>query len=243
MTSAPPDRRLLAVFAHPDDETYGVAGLLARLGADPDAAAACLCLTRGEASSMGPARGLTPTAVGALRTERMHRVAAITQLAELRVGDFPDGGLAKQPVRDVAAVIAKMIESFCPQVLVTHCARGVNGHPDHIATHWAVRRAVEDRPELRLAMVAYRTAACEAIRPHLLFPTADDEIDVTIRLSANEIRAKEQCLRVHEALTTVVPERARAEGLMLRPAIEELDLFGERLSPPSDDPFYGLFNT
>jgi len=233
-------RRLLAVFAHPDDEAYGVAGLLARLGADPSAEAALLCLTRGEASSTGPARGLSPAEVGALRTRRLEQVAEITGLAALHVLDLPDGRLARRPLADVAAAIGVVLDAFAPDVVVTHCARGVNGHADHVAAHWGVRRALEDRPGTRLAMVAYRREACDAIRPRLLFATADDEIDVTIRLDARETAAKEACLRAHEALATLDPARAAAEGLLLRPAVEELDLLGEDLTPPADDVFYGL---
>ncbi len=237
-----PGRRLLAVFAHPDDESYGAAGLLTRLGADPAASAAVLCLTRGEASSMGPARGLSPAAVGALRSERLQRVAEITGLAEWHVGDLPDGGLARLPQRTVAHEVARVVASFRPHVVVTHCARGVNGHPDHVATHWAVRRALEERPAVRLALVAYRRAACEAIAPRLLFATEDEEIDVTLHLTPDEATAKDACLRVHEALATIDPARAAAEGLMLRPAVEEFALHGERLDPVAGDVFRGLRN-
>jgi len=233
-------RRLLAVFAHPDDESYGVAGLLTRLGAAPDARAALLCLTRGEASSMGPARGLSTVEVGALRTKRLQRVAEITQLDALHVGDLPDGRVAREPLRQVADQVGRVLDAFAPHVVVTHCARGVNGHPDHVATHWAVRRALEERPGIRLAMVAYRREACDAIRPRLLFATPDDEIDVTLHLDERERLAKEACLRVHEAVATIDPERAAADGLLLRPAIEELDLLGERLVPVTDDVFQGL---
>ena len=79
-------RRLLAVFAHPDDEAYGVSGLLARLGAAADAGAALLCLTRGEASSVYAARGLSRDEVGALRTGRLERVAEDLLLVFLDAG-------------------------------------------------------------------------------------------------------------------------------------------------------------
>ena len=237
-TTAP--RRLLAVFAHPDDEAYGVAGLLARLGADPDASAALLCLTRGEASSMGPARGLSRQEVADLRTERLRRVAEITSLDTLHVGDLPDGRLAREPLTRVAAAVGEVLDAFDPQVVVTHCARGVNGHADHVAVHWGVRRALESRPGIRLAMVAYRQEACDAVKPRLLFPTKDAEIDVTVTLTEAEAAAKEACLRVHEALATIDPDVAAETGLLLRPAVEELDVLGADFAPPVDDVFYGL---
>ena len=61
-------RRLLAVFPHPDDEAYGAAGALARAGRDPGAAAVLLCLTRGEASSMGREQATCPSSTSTLVT-------------------------------------------------------------------------------------------------------------------------------------------------------------------------------
>ncbi len=232
-------RRLLAVFAHPDDESYGCAGLLARVGA-AGGAAALHCLTRGEASSMARARGISPAAVGALRAGRLERVAELCGLTELHVDDLPDGGLAREPLALVAARVGAVIDAFAPTVVVTHCARGVNGHLDHVAAHWAVRRALEDRSGVRLALVAYRPEACAAAKPRLLFPTREDEIDVTVHLDAREIAIKEACLRVHEAIATLDPARAAETGWFLRPPVEEFDLLGTSFHPPVEDVFAGL---
>jgi len=242
MTDAPNDRprRLLAVFPHPDDESYGCAGLLARLGAAPDAATALLCLTRGEASKMGTQRGLTPAEVGALRTERLERVRDLVELDVLDVRDLPDGGLARLALDVVAAVVGEVLDTFRPHVVIAHCARGVNGHLDHVATHWAVRRALADRPGIRLAMVAYRKAVCDSLAPCLLFPTKDEHIDVTLRLDERETAAKEACLRVHDGIVTLYADRAQRGRLLLRPPVEEFDLLGECLTAPTDDVFSGI---
>ena len=72
-----------------DENDRGVR-TLARAGADPDTAAVCLCLTRGEASSMGPQRGLTPAQVAELRTQRL-ALRALRRAArqELRLLPLP----------------------------------------------------------------------------------------------------------------------------------------------------------
>jgi len=196
-------RRLLAVFPHPDDEAYGAAGALVRAGRDEDAAAVVLCLTRGEASSMGPQRGLSPEEVGDLRETRLGEVARILSLDGMLVGDLPDGELARFPLLGTAAPIIAALDALAPQVVIGHDPRGVNAHPDHIATHWALRHALVGRDEVRFAMLGYSRDVVEAVKPRLLFETPEQEIDFLLRLSEEEADAKEAALRVHEAIITL----------------------------------------
>lgn len=230
-------RRLLSVFPHPDDESYGPAGTLARAGADPDAAAVCLCLTHGEASSMGPERGLSTDAVAALREGRLVEVAGLLGLDGMIVASLPDGRLARCGLDEVAAVITAVLDAFQPQVVIGHDPRGVNAHPDHIATHWALRHALLGR-KTRFAMMAYLDDVVEIAKPRLIFPTPEDEIDAVVHLSDDETRAKESCLRVHEAFITLVETSDPA--MIQRPPIERYDFLGQPMSPPVDDLFAGL---
>ena len=228
-------RRLLAVFPHPDDESYGCAGTLARLGTDPDGAAVLLCLTRGEASSMGPQRGLSPAEVGDLRHKRLDEVAQVLKLEGLVVERLPDSRMARCALDEVARKIDAAVQALQPQVIVGHDPRGVNAHPDHIATHWALRHALLGHPGIRFAMLAYPPSVTEALAPRLLFPTPEPEIDAVIELTEPEIEAKEACLRIHEALITLREDADPA--LLRRPPVERYDFLGEDCAPPLTDLF------
>ena len=228
-------RRILAVFPHPDDESYGPAGTLHRIGRDPDAATVVYIMTRGEASSMGPERGLDPEAVGDLREKRLEEVAGILGLDRLIVGGFPDGRLARCDLGKLSAAIREVLDALRPQVVIGHDARGVNAHPDHIATHWAIRHALLDRDPVRFAMLAYPAEVAEAIRPRLLFPTPEEEIDAVVELTEEEIEAKERCLEVHEAIVTLREDGSPSR--ILRPPVERYDFLGEERIPPVDDLF------
>lgn len=228
-------RRVLCVMPHPDDESYGPAGTLARAGADPEGAAVVFCMTRGEASSMGRERGMSRDAVAALRSERMEQVGSLLQLDGLLLGDFPDGRMAYTGLDEMAAAIGGAMDALRPQVVIGHDPRGVNAHPDHIATHWAIRQALLTRDSVRFAMMAYLQDVADLVAPRLLFATPEDEIDAVIDLSPAEADAKEACLRVHEALITL-----RDDGdpeLLRRPPIERYAFFGETRSEPVSDLF------
>ena len=231
-------RRLLAVFAHPDDEAYGCSGQFARAACRDDTATVLLCLTSGEASTVLAAAGLDRAGVVRLREDRMQRVAERLGADGLLLSGLPDGRLAREPLTVLGDAGGEVLDAFDPQVVIGHDPRGVNAHPDHIAAHWAVRRGMEGRGARRFAMIAYLQEMADAVRPRLLFPTPESAIDAVVELDAREARAKEDCLRIHEALVTVVDEGP--EELLRRPPVERYDFLGERFSPPVADVFEEL---
>ncbi len=230
-------RRLLAVFAHPDDEAYGCAGAFARYGAREDTATALLCLTRGEAASIGRERGIAPADLGAMRERRLETVAERVHLDGLLVPGLPDSGLAACSLPELAAPVVAAMEALRPHVVIAGDARGVNAHPDHIAAHWAVRRALEDYADpVRVAMLAYPPEVAEDAKPRLLFATKREEIDIVLTLDDDEIDAKQDCLAVHEAMISMRGE----DGRPVRPPLERFDLLGEAFDPPLACLFEGL---
>jgi LmbE family N-acetylglucosaminyl deacetylase len=139
-------RSLLAVFAHPDDESLACGGLLAWCAAR-GARVSLLCLSRGEAGRGGDAsvRGpgsLDPGDLGEVRALELRDAAAALGLAEVMLLHHPDGMLPWLEPGTLVHDIQGAIAAGRPDVVVTFGEDGLYWHPDHIAVHEATRSAV-----------------------------------------------------------------------------------------------------
>lgn len=123
-------RRILAVFAHPDDETYGPGGTLAAAARHHDTRVRLLIATRGEAGSLGISRNYEPGELARIRQWEM-TAAAGTMGAELALLGFPDGGVSGVPEDELLRSVVTEIRQFRPHTLVTFHPNGLSGHPDH----------------------------------------------------------------------------------------------------------------
>lgn len=131
-------RTLLAVFAHPDDESITCGGLLAACS-DRGAAVSVLCLTRGEA---GPSAGAGAPHLAATRTSEIERAAALLGVGEVILADHQDGMLPWTDTATIDRDIRAAIERLGPEVVITFGADGLYWHPDHIAVHERVTAVV-----------------------------------------------------------------------------------------------------
>jgi LmbE family N-acetylglucosaminyl deacetylase len=151
-------RTMLAVLAHPDDETYGAGGTLARYSAE-GVSVHLVCATLGEAGN-DFLPDLADCEDLACRRERELRCAAAALgLAGVDLLRYRDSGMAgspanerpaalvQAPLEDVAGAIAERIRDLRPQVVLTHGPYGEYGHPDHAAVHRATVAAYELLPD------------------------------------------------------------------------------------------------
>jgi LmbE family N-acetylglucosaminyl deacetylase len=127
----PPAGAVLAVCAHPDDETFGLGALLAAF-ADRGAKVSVLCFTRGEASTLGPGEH----ELAELRAEELRAAAAVLGVGRVALGNHGDGHLGEVPLEVLAGEIAGLIADDEPDLLLVFDEEGITGHPDH-------RRATE----------------------------------------------------------------------------------------------------
>ena len=128
-------RTLVAVFAHPDDDAYGVAGTVALHAADPRFRFVLVLATDGEGGDIREGFPATRETLGKVR--RAEDEAAWRAVG--RMPDryewlgYPDGGVSDVPFEGLVDRIAGILDEERPDVVVTFGPDGIFGHPDHVA--------------------------------------------------------------------------------------------------------------
>ncbi len=148
-------RVLLAVLAHPDDETFGTGGTLAvyaRQGVDVH----LICATRGEVGEMDPKYMRGFNSIAERREAELRCAAELLGLAGVHFLNYRNSGmpgsednhhpqaLAAQPQSSVAAELVQWMHELQPQVVITFDPIGGYRHPDHIAIQKATVQAFDE---------------------------------------------------------------------------------------------------
>ena len=125
--------KLLCILAHPDDESLGMGGTLAKYAAE-GIETYLLTATRGERGRFGTSKespGLE--VVGRVREAELRAAAKELGVHEVTFLDYIDGNLDRAIPGEILAKISRHIRKIKPQVVVTFGPEGGYGHPDHIA--------------------------------------------------------------------------------------------------------------
>jgi LmbE family N-acetylglucosaminyl deacetylase len=190
--------RLLCVFAHPDDESYGPGGTIAAAalsGAEVDV----LMFTCGEAGTIGVSKQLPREELCRRRRSELEAACAALGVRAHRVVGAPDRGVSGIDREAAVAEIERDIESRRPQVLLTFHHRGVSGHPDHIAVADFLREAFRRTaaPQRLFEWGIPHAAAALYDRPNLV-PLEEDEIHAVIAVPAEAMARKIAAIHAHE---------------------------------------------
>lgn len=236
------ERRLLGLFAHPDDESRIVGGTLARYASE-GVTVSLLVATRGEAGSCGEPPLCTVAELPRVREAELREACRVLGVRDVTILDYRDGTLPETERRELTGCLVAAIRRVRPHVVLTFGPEGRTLHPDHIAIHEAVTAAFDlaadpsAYPEQGLAAYAppklYYTTLPESLtrRINWGFPGIPDEA-VTVALDVRpwleqKKRATNEAHRTqaHDQPFANLPEEERWQAL----SVEYFQLAQSRL--------------
>jgi LmbE family N-acetylglucosaminyl deacetylase len=199
---------VLAVWAHPDDETYLTGGLFGAL-TDIGHRVACITATRGEAGGATGSAGR----LARLRTEELDAALKVLGVEEHHWLDYPDGGCADVDADAAANRVAAVMDDVRPDTVVTFGPDGYTGHPDHCAVSaWTGRAVAQCRNPPRLLHAVSREAVVDPAldedfgvfelgRPRVC---ADEDMAVLLHLDGAALDRKVEALQRQISQTGVL---------------------------------------
>ena len=127
MTSSEAAQTVVAVFAHPDDESLACGGTLARLS-DAGMHVVLVCASRGERASTS----YEDQELGRMRATELTAAATTLGMSEVIILDHPDGELRWAQGTELQAELTLLLEPRQPAAVITFGEDGLYWHDDHI---------------------------------------------------------------------------------------------------------------
>ncbi len=145
-------RRLLIAYAHPDDESFGLGGLIAKYVAE-GVEVSLICATNGDVGTVSPEMLNGYNSIAELRLAELDKAAEILKLSQVFKFGYKDSGMMgsetcddelclwQAPQDELTRRVVEVIRAVRPQIVITFNKYGGYGHPDHIAIQRATTAA------------------------------------------------------------------------------------------------------
>jgi LmbE family N-acetylglucosaminyl deacetylase len=212
---------VLAVWAHPDDESFVAGGLLAA-ASDAGSRIVCLTATRGERGTADPARWHT-SRLARTRTRELAAAQAVLGIDEQRWLPFEDGACHTIAPGHGMALVAQAIADVRPDTIVTFGPDGLTGHTDHQAVSrwtshaWAARgssarllwAAITADTKRRMAKVE---SVAKAFYPGYPTVTPDHSVAIRLDLTGDLLDRKFSAIRAHATQSASLVHRMGEDG-------------------------------
>lgn len=225
--------KILYVFPHPDDESFGPAPAISsqlRKGHE----VYLLTLTKGEATKQRHRLGISKEEMGEIRFREMQCVEKVLGLSGMTVLDLPDSGLKEMNPIEIERVIEEYIHRVKPDVLITYAVHGVSGFEDHLVSHAVVKRiycAMKEEGNSYPKRLAFFThyAEEEVESKFNLKSSSREEIDCWVETDETDRKKFLQALDCYETYQQVIEESGVKDAVGSRVPFE---IFREDFDPP-----------
>lgn len=206
--SVPDLGTVLSVWAHPDDESYSCAGLMAQ-AVRSGHRVVCVTATRGDQGSTDLQRWPNGPQLAEVRTRELAAALAELGVTEHVWLDYPDGGCADVHASHAIARIKEIADDLDPDVVLTFGPDGGTYHPDHIAvSNWTTAAMEGTAAQLLYASVTRRWQETmqRYVDPKLVMMTDDeplvhddDDLAVHAVLDGELLEAKYRAMMCQES--------------------------------------------
>lgn len=132
---------ILGIWAHPDDESFNMGGVLAA-AAHNNQRAACITATRGDAGKTADQTKWPQARLGDIRVKELENALHALGITEHYWLQYQDGMLPQADSRKAVSEIAAIINAVQPDSVFTFCADGITGHNDHRTVHAWTKQAL-----------------------------------------------------------------------------------------------------
>jgi N-acetylglucosamine malate deacetylase 2 len=236
-------KRLAAVFAHPDDESFGPGatfGLYSAAGVQMT----LVCATRGEAGSIGDSKQYGPERLGRIRQAELEAAVEVLGFRALHLLGYADGGVSKVPLEQGVGDVLRILRAVEPDVVIAFHPLGISGHLDHrTMTAYATAAVEQLNAEGQRIRLQYYTLPVSVTRhiTYRVMPVVPDE-DITVVLDTTDYaEVKRRAIHCHRTQLAFYPRLIEAPGADGRFAIERYVTHGApRMETPARDLFVGL---
>jgi N-acetylglucosamine malate deacetylase 2 len=222
--------KILYVFPHPDDESFGPAPAMSaqlRQGHEVH----LLTLTKGEATQQRHRLGVNKTEMGEIRYKEMLCVEKVLGLSGMTVLDLPDNELKWMNPIDIEKVVEKQIHMLMPDVVVTYAVHGISGFHDHLVTHAVVKRVfckLKEEGSAYPKRLALFTRKGEVNRDgkFRLEASADEEIKFIENCTPEDMEKFHRALDCYETYKEIIEKSG------VREVVDEcvpFEIFGEEI--------------
>lgn len=175
---------LLAVFAHPDDETFRAGGMLTML-AHRGVRVQIVTATRGEAGFSGETDSPNPGELATIRENELRCACHVLKIEPPIILDYADGYLSMCDSGDLCFDLLFIIEKFQPQVMLSFGPDGLSGHLDHIVIGRSVDKVcLKHQKSVALYHMAVPFSIKQSLGMDKIIQVPDEQISLSLDVNA-----------------------------------------------------------
>lgn len=224
---------ILGVWAHPDDESFMVGGVLSMAAANGQQVI-CVTATKGELGVQDESKWPAAT-LGDTRTHELEGALNILGIGDHHWLDYKDGSCADVHEAEAVARITQLIDQYQPDTILTFPPDGMTGHPDHQAVSRWARIAAEQSGKKPQVYFAVQTQEAYDSFLHVMdeqfnvyFATdnpvfiPEEQCDILVKLQPEVAEKKMHALKVQESQFTKMFEFLGDKGVEFAVGVEAL---------------------